>query len=95
MMPGRGRDSRHSRVKVFKSSVAQPHPLVGNHPTQLGGVAGRQEGVGQVDELSRLATAQALLGPGEGAVDGVISGHQDVAGLKRRERELTNCHAHS
>ena len=84
-MPGRGRDSRHSWVKVFKSAVSQPHPLVGNHPAQLGGVGGGQEGVGKVDKLSRLAAAQALLGPGEGSVDRVISSHQNVAGLKRGE----------
>ena len=85
-MPGRDGDSRHSWVKVFKSSVSQPHPLVGNHPPQLGGVGRGQEGVGKVDELSWLTAALALLGPGEGAVDGVISGHQDVSGLKRRKR---------
>ena len=74
-------DAGHPGVIVLEHSVPQPHPLVGDHPAQLRGVAGGEEGVGQVDELSRLAAAQALLGPGEGAVHGMVPGHQNVARL--------------
>ena len=81
VMPGWHGHSCQSWVKVLKNSISQPHPLVGNHLAELWRVSGCQEGVREVDELSRVSAAQRLLGPGEGAVHGMVPGHQNVARL--------------
>ena len=72
----------HARVEVLEDSVSEAHPLVGDHLAELRGVGGREEGVGQVDELAGVAAAERLLGPGEAAVHRVVPANKDIPSLR-------------
>jgi hypothetical protein len=68
-------------IIILEYAISESHPLVGHHVAQLGGVGGRQEGVGQVEKVPRGATPTALLGPGERPFHRVVFANQEVTSL--------------